>query len=289
MATDISFYEWARRAPDALASLAGVHSRGYRWSSVVLKGLERRLDGVLEPQDSARPLLFVEFQAYRDPGLLWRWLQGIVTYLVQRRYIGPVTGLVVYLKAGDEAGVSLELGWERSLLLRFQPRSLVLGDMEPQELLDSNRPELWPLLPLTRIAVSELPRALPRWADGIKDSSLPAELRGDLLGLLGAFASHRLPALAFDELAGLLGGISLKDTPLGQMLLEEGRKEGRQEGRLQEARALLLDLSRERFGAAPEWLVQWSETRQDPAEVEAALRELIKAPDLDAFHQRLSP
>ncbi len=67
MATDKAFYELGRLVPDLIVRLAGIEAPGaYRWTSPVVKELERRFDGVLVPHTDELPLLFAEFQGYHE-------------------------------------------------------------------------------------------------------------------------------------------------------------------------------------------------------------------------------
>ncbi len=64
MMTDHPIYIFLRAGPEAFRVLTGGHtlSGAYRFSSLTIKSLERRLDGILEPDGHAGPAYVVEFQ-----------------------------------------------------------------------------------------------------------------------------------------------------------------------------------------------------------------------------------
>lgn len=67
MKTDHPIYLFLSAGPEAFRVLTGGHELAgpYRFSSRTLKGVERRLDGLFEPEGHAGPVYVVEFQGQR--------------------------------------------------------------------------------------------------------------------------------------------------------------------------------------------------------------------------------
>ncbi len=303
MATDKAFHEWGRLVPEAVARLAGLgEGGGYCWRSLTVKGVERRLDGVLEPEEAGRPILFVEFQGYRDERFLLRWLQGIVTYLKEREEVEKIHVFVVYLSGGHEVEEALEYRTSAmgKIFLRFAPQSVVLNRVDPEELLQRLGVAAIPLLPLTCLGREELGRKAVGWAKMLGASSLGQEEKKSLTGLLGAFLSHRLQELSLEEIEDWLGGVKMEDTPLGQMLLErglkkgreegwkEGREEGREEGRISEARRMLFRALRRRLGEPSVRLEEWVRSRSSVEELEEILDTILEVSSMEELWERVA-
>ena len=67
MKTDHPIYLFLSAGAEAFRVLTGGHELPgpYRFSSLTLKGLERRLDGLYEPEGHSGPVYVVEFQGQR--------------------------------------------------------------------------------------------------------------------------------------------------------------------------------------------------------------------------------
>ena len=67
MKTDHPIYLFLSAGPEAFRVLTGGHELAgpYRFSSLTLKGVERRLDGLFEPEGHAGPVSVVVFQGQR--------------------------------------------------------------------------------------------------------------------------------------------------------------------------------------------------------------------------------
>ena len=79
-------------------------SGSYRFVSLTLKGIERRLDGIYEPEDHDGPVYIVEFQAQPVPSAWFNLLTKIGLY--GETHPGrAVRGVLIFLRAGDDPGL----------------------------------------------------------------------------------------------------------------------------------------------------------------------------------------
>ncbi len=69
----------------------------------------------------------------------------------------------------------------------------------------------------------------------------------------------------------------MRESSTYQAILQEGRVEGRDEGRKEEARSLLLRLGRQRFGAADARTLKAVESAKSIEELERLANRLLKA------------
>jgi len=70
MKTDHPIYLFLSAGPEAFRVLTGGRrlQGDYRFCPLTIKGLERRLDGIFEPEGHAGPAVVVEFQGCRPMG-----------------------------------------------------------------------------------------------------------------------------------------------------------------------------------------------------------------------------
>lgn len=77
----------------------------------------------------------------------------------------------------------------------------------------------------------------------------------------------------------------MRESSTYQAILNEGKAvglaEGRQEGRLHEARGLLVRLGSKRFGAPSEWLVRQVEAMNDTEVIEGWIERIVEATSWD--------
>jgi len=238
---------WLATAPDGAMPSGAVPTeldRQYRFSAPELKAGSHRLDGVLWPLGSETgseelPVVFLEVQMRADPGFhhrlaaqTFRFLQlhphiehwRVVVITPHRRFnLGPLTPLRSFLEAVQ--WVSLE-------------------ELGQQENLDA----AVDLLTLPVRAEPELGQRCRRIL----------EKRQDLEPVVFSMLFERFPKLSREEILMIVGLPlqELRHTRAVQEILEEGRLEGRQEGleagRQQEAAALAIRQLCRRFGSLDE-------------------------------------
>ncbi|MEA5618599.1 Rpn family recombination-promoting nuclease/putative transposase [Cronbergia sp. UHCC 0137] len=112
MKTDTIFYTLLQNLPDVFFELLKQSPRlasHYEFSSVEIKELARRIDGLFlpkveYPQD---PIYFVEVQFQSDDDLYWRLMTEVFVYLNQYRPIQPWKAVVLWAKRSIDSGVPL--------------------------------------------------------------------------------------------------------------------------------------------------------------------------------------
>lgn len=224
-------------------------------------------DGLLQVSlDGKEFLLHIEFQSNNDAYIGERLLEYNV--LASRQYdFLPVFSCVIYLKNYGDVPQSpyiraLPSGEE---IVRFQYRSIELGKLTSEELLQTGLVGLLPLLPLTRDGARR--EVVEKMITGLISAEKTESL---LIGY--ALASKVLK----DDLKWLrrrfaMFGDILRDTPVFQEVLAEGLEKGLKEGELRAQRQTLLAVVQERFAG----IVDLAKKQADAIEDSEALRRLI--------------
>lgn len=222
-------------------------------------------DGLLQVSlDGKEFLLHIEFQSSNDAYIGERLLEYNV--LASRQYdFLPVC--VIYLKNHGDVPQSpfiraLPSGEE---IVRFQYRSIELGKLTSEELLQTGLAGLLPLLPLTRDGARRevVEKMITGLISAEKTESLwigyalaTKVLKDDLKWLRRRFA-------VFSDI--------LRETPAFQEVLAEGLEKGLKEGELRAQRQTLLAVVQERFPG----IVDLAKKQADAIEDPEALRRLI--------------
>lgn len=204
-------------------------------------------DKVFRVNDSRPWLLHLELQASCDSHLGGRLLQYNV--LLDRRHNLPVRSVVILLRP-EADGPAMSGIVQRSLTgtppyLQFQYDVIRLWRLNPASILDSGVGTL-PLLPLSDVAVGELPQFLEEMDSRFRHKTK----RLDAASLWTA--TFVLMGLEYEEamVSKLLAGVQgMKESVTYQAIVEEGLAKGRVEGRVEEARNLLIRLGSSAFGA----------------------------------------
>ncbi len=164
------------------------------------------------------------------------------------KYRLPIESVVLLLrKEADGPAMSGRVAYGS---LAFTYRVVRLWEKSPEKLLNAPLP-LLPLTPLTNVSADELSDVVQRMEQRI-DAEAPAEERGLLWTTTWLLLGLKYdPEFARQLLQGVM---AMKESSTYQYTLEEGRVEGRveglEQGRLEEARHLLLLMGSKRFGEA---------------------------------------
>jgi len=102
MKTDQPIYLYLNAGPEAFRVLTGgIDLVGeYRFCSLTVKGLERRLDGICEPEGHDGPVYVLEFQGQRAEAAWYNLLTKVGLY-GERHPRCDVQGIGVFLRAGQ--------------------------------------------------------------------------------------------------------------------------------------------------------------------------------------------
>lgn len=245
-----------RANPPAFVQWLLPHANYVRELPYVLEHEELEVDALLEVVINRKHmLLHIEFQTYNEKSMRERLLRYNV--LARMKYDLPVLSCVIYLLNDGEIETT-PLIWDvpsghEVLIFRFV--NVELSKLTVGELLQLHLVGLLPLLPLTKDGENR--NMVKRMFQEIESAEGIEEKARKDLELIG----YTLASLVFKrnnktELDWLIRSFRemheiLRDTPIFQEILQEGREEGREagleQGRLEEARDMLLVMINARF------------------------------------------
>jgi len=273
MKTDQQIYTLLGAAPEFLRLLTdGIAIRGaYAFEAIEVKGLDRRSDGVLLPEDPEESIWVIEFQAQWDETIYHRLV--VEMGLVGERHLGrEVRGLILF--AAQDLDPKTQ-PWHRLAQQADPPvRVAYLHDiLERLEAQNPGHPLLAVFLPYRIEDRERLRREGPEAHARIQQAPLPSRARTCLLDVFWSWLVLRFDELNYQEILEMFGNVrSLEQTRAYQDIIAMGRKEGMEEGmergmekgmekgmergmekgmekgRQSEACALVLRLARHRFG-----------------------------------------
>jgi len=215
---------------------------------------KREVDALLETTANGQQmLLHIEFQAYNDTTMAERLL--LYNVLAREVHKLPVLSCVVYLlKDGvvPQSPLRLTIPTGQNIL-EFHFESIEMGELNPEDILSMQSVALIPLLPLTKGGASR--EEIVRMFAELNKQQGQSEAQTTELALIGyTLASLVLNKKNNVDLEWLVRRFRemhdiLRDTPIYQEILLEGREEGREEGRLENSKHILRTLTQNRFPA----------------------------------------
>ncbi len=140
-------------------------------------------------------LVIIEWQGYPDDAILWR----VVTYIGlvgQEEPDLPIIGVIVYLKASDDRGDALTMVVDDVVQQHWPLRCIRLWELDAHAAVMRGNLALAILSPLMRGADAEL---VTQAAQRVL-AEAPAPQRGDLLNILGTFATPVMKPTRFLEI-----------------------------------------------------------------------------------------
>ena len=290
MGLDEDFYELATRFPEVALTLAGIEAKGPYTAEAVEVKRSRRGDLLLRPQeDGDGPRVYLELQAYVDPGIERRFLEEVVMHCVKDGRFSDVRAVVFYTELRYRtAALSADVCDGDRVLVRFEPTRVVLEQLSFDAFERMGGAAL-ALLPLVgpRAGVEEGAR---RWHRALKtDPGLEMPQRQDSLELFLRLLADRLGTMDVEALLGE-GEHVVEHTVTGQRLIERGLERGLKQGLEQgiergrdEARRLdVLKILDARFGPPPGHVVD-RVNASAAQELERLLIRAATAPSLEAF------
>jgi len=225
--TDSIFYRIFQSIPSTFFELINQPPQlasAYQFSSVEVKQLAFRIDGVFLPNAAELPIYFAEVQFQPDKKFYSRLFTEIFNYLDKTELINNWRGVVI-----------------------FPNRSVDTGDTERYtELLNSQR--------VTRVYLDEL-SSIEASSIGIETVKLIIEPEStartraieivnsarqqipdvatirEIIQLIETILIYKLPRLSQEEIGKMFGSNELRQTRFYQDVFAEGRQEGIQEGR----------------------------------------------------------
>jgi hypothetical protein len=247
MKTDQPIWLYLSAGPEAFRILTGglTLSGPYRFASVTLKGLERRLDGIIEPEDLDEPVRVPEFQG-QAAHAAWYNLLTKMGLFGERHPKRDVQGIGVFLRRADAPvhprGIAGEGCPVRAVYL-----DEVLKDLLARE---PDNPYVAVLTPLVIVDDAELAAQAPALWQRVRAAELTEPARDALSEVLLFWFMDRFKTLTRDEVRAMLSfWRSIEETSGYQAIKDEGRAEGLLKAKTDD----LMRLLTRRFGPLPGW------------------------------------
>jgi predicted transposase YdaD len=249
MKTDPFIYTFLATDPEAFRVLTGglTLTGEYVFCSLTLKGIERRLDGLYEPQGHEGPVYVVEFQAQPAASAWYNLLTKIGLY-GEEHPDRDVRGLLILLHEGDFPRWPSRVGGPDAVataacLERFLPQWL---EREP------DNPFVAALAPLVLTRDEELRDRAPRLWRTIQEAPVAPPVREALSQILECWLFERFQSLTDEEVWAMLNVFTpLEETRAYQSIFAKGEAKGKVEGKAEDLKRLLA----RRFGRLPKWAI----------------------------------
>ena len=246
--------------------------------SLTIKGLERRLDGIYEPDGHAGPVYVVEFQGQRSSAAWYNLLTKIGLYGEQHPE-RDVVGIGVYLR-GRDAPRFPRWASGTNAPLACVALDRVLPDWLARE---PNNPYVAVFAPLLIEDDEALRACAPALWRTVQTAPVAPAVREVLAQVLEFWFFERFRGLTAKEIWAMLNLVTpIQETRAYQSIFAEGKAVGEAEGKAEGKAGALKHLLTRRFGILP----PWAERRIDTAPVEqvdAWLDGLFEAARLEAL------
>jgi len=235
-------------------------------------------------------LAHLEFQSSSDGQLDHRML--LYNVLLRWRHKVPVRSVVVLLRPQAEgrgsSGIVTEVT-EWDSLLEFRYRVIRLWKQPVESVLAGGLGTL-PLAPISAVPQDKLPDVVDGMRKRFEQEVPPAEIADAWAATLIQMGLRYSLQLGRELLKGVR---NMKESVTYQAIIEEGealglakgKAEGIAEGRINEARSLVLLLGKRRFGVPPEVVVEKLNSIQDLAVLESIAEQVV---EVDGWDQLLS-
>ncbi|QGZ89615.1 Rpn family recombination-promoting nuclease/putative transposase [Microcystis aeruginosa] len=289
MKTDSIFYRLFQTFPESFFDLLNLPPETvnhYQFSSVEVKQLAFRLDGVFLPDNLNEPIYFVEVQFQKDERFYSRFFSEIFLYFHQSESNNNWQGVIIYphpeienspksryqeffasgrvncyylnqLDEGDSLGVKV-----LQLIVESEPNTLAQG----KELIQQVRQQ---------------------FQESLK--------RRDILELIETILIYKLPKMNRKEIEAMFSLSDLRETKVYQEALEEGIEQGieqgiergREEGELSAKKSLILRQLNLKLGSIP-LKVEQKIKQLNPNQLDNLALALLAFSDLEDLHQWLN-
>ena len=185
---------------------------------------------------------------------------------------------------GDPGGLVIE--GESGTRLEFTYKVLRLWEMDPTAILAMGSPGLCPLVPLMAGKPEELVVKSQKKICAAPESAISPDDKGELLYMMATLVAR---VLEDPEMYRQLLEELSRDTknPAVNLLREQGRRQGKAEGALEEARCAVLHALECRFGRPSPDLAENIRRISSLEKLKALLEKAILAPRIEAFLESL--
>ena len=197
--------------------------------------------------------------------------------LAEEKYELPVYPVLVNIRPSNAANIAHHYASNVLGLRALQEyRVINLWEVPYEEALRMDAPVLWPFVPAMRGGgtVPAVRQALEQLRDSVQLQN--DERLKDAALALASFARYALTSEALDQLVRWINMLNIvRESPLYQDIIEQGMREGLQQGRREELQSVLLRLLARRVGPLSE------ATRQEVVELPIEQAEVLAEDLLD--------
>ncbi|MEY3866666.1 MAG: hypothetical protein RLZZ338_557 [Cyanobacteriota bacterium] len=229
MKTDPIFYQIFLEFPGIFFELINQSpecAKGYQFSSVEIKQLSFRIDGVFLPKPSVNePIYFVEVQFQVDPNFYSRFFSEIFLYLDQTQLKNDWRGVVIYPTKSVE---SYQTGRYQELLNLPRVRRVYLDEFDVTE------PSIG--LETIKLVIESEETAVTKakaLIGQVREEMTDATQQRDMIQLIETIIVYKFTKKSRKEIEAMLGLGDLRQTRVYQEALEEGELKGKREGKLE--------------------------------------------------------
>jgi predicted transposase/invertase (TIGR01784 family) len=224
--TDSIFYNIFKTFPNIFFELVnrpGPTADNYEFSSVEVKQLAFRIDGVFLPNSPNLPIYFGEVQFQPDEELYERFFTEIFLYLKQTKLSNNWRGAIIFPRRSVDVGDTSRYA---ELLNPKRVNRIYLDELgEPSEQSLG--------IATIQLIVANKTKAIEQTRELIE--RVPEEIEGrrqqqQLLQLIETILIYKLPEASREEIEAMFGLSDLKQTRFYQEAKEEGKEEGEQLG-----------------------------------------------------------
>jgi predicted transposase/invertase (TIGR01784 family) len=225
MKTDTIFYTLLQNLPSVLFELLEqppILASRYEFSSVEVKELARRIDGVFLPKPDfpGEPIYFVEVQFQPDEDLYWRLVTEAAVYLNQYKPHRTCQGVVLWAKRSFDPGIPLVY---QSLFDVGYIRIIYLDELD-----EGSGSSIG--LGIIKLVVTPEDEAIQQARSLINQvQQADAANRRNLLELVERILVYKFSSYSRQELEAMFGLSEWKQTRFYQEVREETRQELKEE------------------------------------------------------------
>ena len=223
MKTDTIFYRLFQSFPEFFFELIN-SSEGianlYQFSSVEVKQLAFRIDGVFLPSQDNQPIYFLEVQFQYDANFYRRFFGEIFLYLTQASLSSDWRGVVIYPHPQIE---SEYIDNYRELFDSGRVERIYLNELELSESIGINT-----ILLVTAETTQAIEIAKPL-IERVTQQVNNGKIKAEILELIESILIYKLPQTQRQEIEAMFNLSDLKQTKFYQEAKEEGKQQNKLE------------------------------------------------------------
>jgi predicted transposase/invertase (TIGR01784 family) len=239
MRTDTLFYQLLKNFRSLLFELTEQpipRANDYEFVSVEVKEKAFRFDGIFLPKTVDNLIIFTEIQSQRKNNFYSAFMAEICMYLSQYEPEQDWQAVAIFARRSYDPGKSKHF---RELFASNRIICVYLEDWQDRAT------DSWAIkiVQLIMASSAKTPEFVAQLVVEVAQESLP-EIREKVVEFIETVLVYKFPKLSREEIQGMFTLDDLRQTRVYQ----DAKQEGREEGRQNEARSLLLRLLAKKFG-----------------------------------------